>query len=284
MHSGDTKYTWTDSLSAFWPGLQVLVGDIEQAKQAHSKFVALWNKYGAVPERFDVLRGVSIQGINNYPLRPEFIESTYLLYRATRDPAYLELGKKILHALQNCKVECGYASIANVETSRLEDRMDSFFLSETCKYLYLLFDFDNFVNSQNYIFTTEGHPLPMNMPWHKNSTGTVRDICANHQPKLTAYNIWKDLRNNWEDPTVAYKWNKNMKKDQCYKDEAPAKKTNPIKLDTIQDRVYTFKLQSFRMIFYFFSAVLMTIHGIVSCITSQFKRESNSKTIAQVPR
>jgi len=127
MHSGDTKYTWTDSLSAFWPGLQVMVGDIDLAKEAHSKFLSLWNKYGAVPERFDVLRGVSIQGINNYPLRPEFIESTYLLYRATRDPVYLEIGKNIFKSLQSCKVECGYASIANVETSRLEDRMDSFF-------------------------------------------------------------------------------------------------------------------------------------------------------------
>jgi hypothetical protein len=37
--------------------------------------------------------------------------------------------------------------------------MPSFFLSETCKYLYLLFDEDNFVHSRSYIFSTEAHPF-----------------------------------------------------------------------------------------------------------------------------
>jgi len=183
MHSGSTVYTWTDSLSAFWPGLQVIVGDIDHAIEAYSKFLSLWKKYNAVPERFDVIRGVSINGINNYPLRPEFIESTYLLYRATKDPQYLQIGINILMSLQKCRVECGYASISDVETFKLEDRMDSFFLSETCKYLYLLFDVDNFVNKENYLFTTEGHLLPLNLPWHKNSSDSVRDICPNDRYK-----------------------------------------------------------------------------------------------------
>eukprot|EP01130_Rhizamoeba_saxonica_P008017 TRINITY_DN3237_c0_g2_i1.p1 TRINITY_DN3237_c0_g2~~TRINITY_DN3237_c0_g2_i1.p1 ORF type:complete len:195 (+),score=46.70 TRINITY_DN3237_c0_g2_i1:323-907(+) len=39
--------------------------------------------------------------------------------------------------------------------------MESFFLSETCKYLYLLFDRDNYFNMNNYIFTTEAHLLPV---------------------------------------------------------------------------------------------------------------------------
>ena len=37
--------------------------------------------------------------------------------------------------------------------------MESFFLSETLKYLYLLFDEGNFIHSGNYVFTTEGHPF-----------------------------------------------------------------------------------------------------------------------------
>jgi len=183
MYSGNTLYSWTDSLSAFWPGLQVMVGDIDQAIEAYSKFLSLWNKYSAVPERFDVLRGVSIRGINNYPLRPEFIESTYLLYRATNDPQYLTIGKNIFQSLQSCRVKCGYASISDVESFNLEDRMDSYFLSETCKYLYLLFDSDNFVNKENYLFTTEGHILPLNLHWHKNTTDTVRDICLSDHYK-----------------------------------------------------------------------------------------------------
>ncbi len=67
-----------------------------------------------------------------------------------------------MNNLSTTKTECGYAAVADVETQRLEDRMDSFFLSETCKYLYLLFDAENeFANNPNIIFTTEGHILPV---------------------------------------------------------------------------------------------------------------------------
>ena len=46
----------------------------------------------------------------------------------------------------------------------LEDRMESFFLSETVKYLYLTFDKDNYLNRQGeteYVFTTEGNFYPI---------------------------------------------------------------------------------------------------------------------------
>jgi len=36
--------------------------------------------------------------------------------------------------------ECGFAVIRDVETKVKDDRMESFALSETFKYLYLLFD------------------------------------------------------------------------------------------------------------------------------------------------
>ena len=45
------------------------------------------------------------------------------------------------------------------------DRMDSFFLSETLKYLYLLFteESDLLVDINRFIFTTEGHLLPLDL-------------------------------------------------------------------------------------------------------------------------
>ena len=36
-----------------------------------------------------------------YPLRPELVESTYLLYRATKNPFYLHVGRDILYSLNN---------------------------------------------------------------------------------------------------------------------------------------------------------------------------------------
>lgn len=101
------------------------------------------------------------------------------LYRGTGDPYMLEIGEDILHSIQyNARTECGYATIRDVTTLTLEDRMESFFLAETVKYLYLLFDPNNFIHSEGddvtvvetprgkctvyaggYIFNTEAHPI-----------------------------------------------------------------------------------------------------------------------------
>ena len=62
---------------------------------------------------------------------------------------------------EQTRVECGFASIGVVDR-RLDDRMDSYFLAETLKYLYLLFDFDNSLNTDNFVFSTEGHYFPLN--------------------------------------------------------------------------------------------------------------------------
>ena len=53
--------------------------------------------------------------------------------------------------------------------------MDSFFLSETLKYLYLLFDDDNFLNRGEYIFNTEGHPIPLSIATPVKCTRTYTD-------------------------------------------------------------------------------------------------------------
>ena len=60
---------------------------------------------------------------------------------ATRKSEYIEFARDFLFALEDCcRVSCGYASLADVNTRRLDDRMDSYFLAETLKYLYLLFN------------------------------------------------------------------------------------------------------------------------------------------------
>ena len=84
--------------------------------------------------------GKLLQYGRDWPLRPEVVESAYHLYTATRDIKYIKVAQHVMRTLQNTsRVKCGYASIADVRTHRLDDRMDSYFLSETTKYLYLLF-------------------------------------------------------------------------------------------------------------------------------------------------
>ena len=71
-------------------------------------------------------------------MRPELAEATYHLYRATRAPFYLHAGREILESLdRHMRTPCGFATLHSVKDRSLEDRMESFFLAETLKYLYL---------------------------------------------------------------------------------------------------------------------------------------------------
>ncbi|KAI8327718.1 glycosyl hydrolase family 47-domain-containing protein [Choanephora cucurbitarum] len=162
MSSGTLMSYWIDSLSAFFPGLQVLYGDLDAAIKGHLIYFNIWRRYQALPERFDFFQ--KTVDLPYYPLRPEFIESTYHLYMATKDPFYLQVGEMVLEDLNNrTRVPCGFATLGDVRSGRQEDRMESFMLSETLKYLYLLFDSDHVINKMdsNYVFTTEGHILPL---------------------------------------------------------------------------------------------------------------------------
>ncbi|KAM8929941.1 ER degradation-enhancing alpha-mannosidase-like protein 1 isoform 2-T2 [Pelodytes ibericus] len=162
MLNGQLMNTWIDSLQAFFPGLQVLKGDIEDAICLHAFYYAIWKRYGALPERYNWQ--LQAPDVSFYPLRPELVESTYLLYQATKNPFYLHVGMDILMSLEkHAKAKCGYATLHHVVEKSQEDRMESFFLSETCKYLFLLFDEDNPVHTtgNKFLFTTEGHLVPL---------------------------------------------------------------------------------------------------------------------------
>ncbi|RUP52116.1 glycoside hydrolase [Jimgerdemannia flammicorona] len=88
-------------------------------------------------------------------LRPETVES-------------LEWGWKIFQAFeQHTKLPGGgYAALNDVTEvpSRKQDRMDTFFLAETLKYLYLLFSPKDIIPLEHYVFNTEAHPLPIFKP------------------------------------------------------------------------------------------------------------------------
>lgn len=72
------------------------------------------------------------------------------------------------------RVPCGFTGVKDVRTMVHEDRcsvpsafnpfrMDSFVLSETFKYLYLIFaePTDLIVDMDSYVLTTEAHLLPL---------------------------------------------------------------------------------------------------------------------------
>ncbi|KAJ1935113.1 hypothetical protein EC988_008586, partial [Linderina pennispora] len=51
MRTGEVASTWVDSLSAYFPGLMVLAGDVDGAESAYLLFYHLWRRYRAMPER-----------------------------------------------------------------------------------------------------------------------------------------------------------------------------------------------------------------------------------------
>jgi len=164
IKTGETHTNWIDSLQAAIPGVQVLHGDLQEAICHHAFYYAVWKRFGCLPERFNW--ALNAADVKFYPLRPEFVESTYLLFRATRNPFYLHVGQDVLESLnRHARAQCGYATIHDVNDMSLEDRQESFFLSETSKYLFLLFDFENPLHKKSqegrFVFTTEGHLLPI---------------------------------------------------------------------------------------------------------------------------
>ncbi|WVQ81946.1 hypothetical protein IAT38_004073 [Cryptococcus sp. DSM 104549] len=110
--------------------------------------------------------GILIDGRNI--LRPETVESLFLAYRSTGDEKYRQWGWEIFEAFNKwCRVPTGgYAGIEDVQAMppKQDDRMETFWLSETLKYLYLLFDDSDHISLDKHVFNTEAHILPVFTP------------------------------------------------------------------------------------------------------------------------
>lgn len=186
--AGRSKHV-LESLMAFYPGMQVLLGELTPASRSLNSFFMVRELLGFLPERFNfgswqVDAGRGRAGI--HPLRPELLESNYFLHRATQGMSahgnILSSGWQwaadfAIHKIEKVsRHECGYAGMENVhpQTTGIVDgsvnsslitfidEMPSFFLSETIKYLYLTFDEYNILHTDDdhqWTFTTEAHPI-----------------------------------------------------------------------------------------------------------------------------
>lgn len=59
----------------------MLNGDVDDAICLHAFYYAIWKRFGALPERYNWQ--LQAPDVLFYPLRPELVESTYLLYQVT---------------------------------------------------------------------------------------------------------------------------------------------------------------------------------------------------------
>ena len=157
MRTGDRTGTTFGSLHAFLPGVLAMGGDVERARRLQDSAFRMWTLHGIEPEALDY-RTMTVTRAG-YQLRPEIMESAYILSHYTKDPKYLEMGRTMFRGLQQyCRTDAGYTVLRSVVTKEKGDLQHSFLLAETLKYLYLLFapdalDFDTVT------FNTEAHPL-----------------------------------------------------------------------------------------------------------------------------
>jgi len=161
MNSGKRMGTEFGSLDAFFPGLLALSGDIDRGRRLEESCYKMWTTFGIEPEELDYSK--TKIAYNGYALRPEIIESAFYLHRLTNDSKYLDMGRTFFDSLvKYCRTEVAYAALKNVETKEKRNEMESFFLAETLKYLYLLFAPPETLDLTKFVFNTEAHPMRRN--------------------------------------------------------------------------------------------------------------------------
>jgi mannosidase alpha-like ER degradation enhancer 2 len=158
METGRRLSTRFGALTAFFPAVLALGGKLDRAARLQGSCLSMWNLCGIEPEMIDYATMKVVE--KEYVLRPEIMESAYYLYHYTKDPRYLQMGETFFAGLvERCRTGTGYASLKDVTTMEKSDRMPSFFLAETLKYLYLLFAPAETLPFDEVVFNTEAHPL-----------------------------------------------------------------------------------------------------------------------------
>ncbi|KAJ2969394.1 hypothetical protein NUW58_g9998 [Xylaria curta] len=113
-------------------------------------------------ERFP--KGVQSIRDPRYLLRPEAIESVFVMYRITGKEEYQEMAWRMFMAIQKAtETDLGFSSILDINVdgkyTEKADSMESFWFSETLKYFYLVFSPPDLINLDEFVLNTQAHPL-----------------------------------------------------------------------------------------------------------------------------
>lgn len=114
-----------------------------------------------------------------YALRPEAIESVFVMYRITGDDNWRDKGWTMFqNIVKYTRTPFGHAAIQDttkftLQTDLVNDKlvtfnktehrneMESFWLAETLKYFWLLFSEPGLLSLDEWVFNTEAHPLKL---------------------------------------------------------------------------------------------------------------------------
>lgn len=178
---GNNRQNKVDHLACFASGMFALAHSLNATSNLDYDLLEIAKEFGHTcyatyrmtasglgPDNFliDEISGHIIPGVKRYLLRPETVESLFILYRVTGDEKYREYGWNIFEAIEkHCKVEFGYSGVGDTFTVPVshDDHQQSFFLAETLKYLYLLFSPKTLLPLDKWVFNTEAHPLKISL-------------------------------------------------------------------------------------------------------------------------
>lgn len=108
-------------------------------------------------------QGFTKIGDRRYILRPEAIESVFILYRATGRKDLLDTAWAMFRAIdQMTRTELANSAVDDVtvaDAPHTNDSMESFWMGETLKYFFLIFSEEGLVDLDEWVFNTEAHPF-----------------------------------------------------------------------------------------------------------------------------
>ena len=108
-------------------------------------------------------RGVSAIDDAGYGLRPEAIESVFVLYRVTGDRALQDkawqMFESVVAATTTDIAAAALRDCVNPLMDGRTDRMESYWFAETLKYFYLIFSEPSLVSLDEFVLNTEAHPF-----------------------------------------------------------------------------------------------------------------------------
>lgn len=110
-----------------------------------------------------IVPGVLDVPVKSYILRPEAIESVFIMYRLTGDSAWMDKAWTMFEAVEKLtRSDIGAVGLRDVtqpDGGERMDTMESFWLAETLKYFYLIFSEFDVVDLDVWVLNTEAHPL-----------------------------------------------------------------------------------------------------------------------------
>lgn len=109
-----------------------------------------------------LIEGFSSIDDRRYILRPEAIESVFIMWRLTGNPEWQDKAWRMFTAVEKAtRTNIAASAIDDVTKAhpKLVDSMESFWLAETLKYFYLCFEEMDVVSLDEFVLNTEAHAL-----------------------------------------------------------------------------------------------------------------------------